>query len=380
MTFPMSSDAATPAALPPSFATRPRDGAERLLDDPAAPPHPSFAFHTVDVPSPMPEMPPGIPIPDSPAVPPEGDPPTPEPPITDPGKPAPMGDPAPGAAMLGRVHARRLREMYRSAGWPCCDAIEVDLLAAGMLERVRSALGHETLRVTDLGIAHIAGALVVNRGAMSAHEALVEQVAREMTRNGRIAWRGLSLRARVPVTTDDPGQAMAAVPAPGGLGLEPQTDLSTPPNDAVHGDSRRWRWCIARPDVFSIRNTSVEAYAQPIVHEVKVRRADLMADLRKPDKRAAYLDLGGECWYVLGNDARGRCIASPDEVPPECGVMVLEAGRLVVARAAVHRPLPRMPFPVWLALAKARPVAGFDEDAQSLLTDGPLGIEPLLPA
>ncbi|RYZ12377.1 MAG: hypothetical protein EOO24_03525 [Comamonadaceae bacterium] len=280
--------------------------------------------------------------------------------------------------MLGRVHARRLREMYRSAGWPCCDAIEVDLLAAGMLERVRSTLGHETLRVTDLGIAHIAGALVVNRGAMSAHEALVEQVAREMTRNGRIAWRGLSLRARVPVASDDP--ATAAAPVPGGLGLDPTPEPSTASHEAAQFDSRRWRWCIARPDVFSIRNTSVEAYAQPIVHEVKVRRADLMADLRKPDKRAAYLDLGGECWYVLGNDARGRCIASPDEVPLECGVMVLEGGRLVVARAAVHRPLPRMPFQVWLALAKARPVAGFDEDAQSLLTDGPLGIEPLLPA
>jgi ABC-type sulfate/molybdate transport systems ATPase subunit len=37
---------------------------------------------------------------------------------------------------------------------------------------------------------------------------------------------------------------------------------------------------MAKPDVFSIRNTSVEAYAEPLVHEVKVRRADLLADLR----------------------------------------------------------------------------------------------------
>jgi hypothetical protein len=275
------------------------------------------------------------PPPPPPVSPPEGDPPGSDPPVTEPGGTPPVADPPPGLLNLGRVHARRLREVYRSAGWPCCDPVEVDLLAAGLLERVRSAHGHETLRVTDRGIAHIAGTLVVNRSALSAHEALVTQVAREMMRNGRIAWRGLSLRARL-----EPLQA-------GG-----------PP-----------RWCIARPDVFSIRNTSVEAYAQPIVHEVKVNRADLLGDLKKPDKRAAYLDLGGECWYVLGHDARGRCIASPDELPPACGVLVQEGERLVVARAALHRPVERIPFAIWLALAKAAPVPGFDDEAQPWLTD-----------
>jgi hypothetical protein len=236
---------------------------------------------------------------------------------------------------LGRLHARRLREIHRSAGWPCGDAIEVDLLAAGLLERLRSLHGHETLRLTDAGIACLATALVVNRAALSRHEALVEQVAREMTRAGRLAWRGLSLRARL----------------------------------AADSEGEKARWCVARPDVFSIRNTSVEAYAQPIVHEVKVNRADLLSDLRKPDKRAAYLDLGGECWYVLGCDAKGRAIGEPDEIPAECGVLVAQQDRLVVARAAVHRPLPRMPFAVWMALAKAQPVAGFDEELQGLLTD-----------
>jgi hypothetical protein len=205
---------------------------------------------------------------------------------------------------------------------------------------VRSAFGHETLRVTDRGIAHIAGSLVVNRAALSAHEALVERVAREMKRGGRIAWRGLTLRARLPA------------PEEGG----------------------KPRWCIARPDVFSIRNTSIEAYAHPIVHEVKVSRADLLGDLRKSEKRAAYLDLGGECWYVLGRDARGRSIASPDEIPAGCGVLVLDnEDRLMVARPALHRPVERLPFAVWMALAKAQPVPGFDDEAQDMLVhlDGP---------
>lgn len=301
---------------------------DHVAAGPIGPPPPA-----PDVPIPMPPPPPVGP-------PPEGDPPPVEPPFTDPGFPPPVKEPPmqrAGTVPFGKLHARRLREIYRSAGWPSCDAIEVELLAGGFLERVRTSHGHETLRVTDAGIARIATTLTLNRAALSPHEALVERVAREMTRGGRIAWRGLGLRARLQ-PLEEGGKA---------------------------------RWCMARPDVFSIRNTSVEAYAHPIVHEVKVSRADLLGDLRKPDKRAAYLDLGGECWYVLGNDARGRCIASPDEIPPECGVLVLEGERLVVARAAVHRAFERIPFSVWMALAKAQPIAGFDDDAQDML--GELG-------
>lgn len=242
-------------------------------------------------------------------------------------------------AALGRVHLRRLREVYRSAGWPCCDAVEMELIAAGLLARVQSASGHETLRVSDAGIAWSAQALAAGRRVHSRHEALLQRVAREMMRAGRIVWRELSLRAQLPGATaqDKP------------------------------------RWCVARPDLFSIRNTSVEAYAQPIVHEIKVSRADLLADLRKGDKRAAYLDLGGECWYVLGRDARGRPIGAAEEIPPECGVLVEpESGeRFIVERAALSRFRERLPFHVWLALAKATPQPGFDEEAQAMLGEPP---------
>lgn len=243
------------------------------------------------------------------------------------------------APPLGKPHARRLREIYRSAGWPCQDPLEIDLLAAGMLQRVLAASGHETLRVTDAGVHWLAQTLARNRAALCAHESLVEQVAQEMCRSGRLAWRNLSLRAQVPTgDTDKP-----------------------------------LRWCIARPDVFSIRHTSVEAYLEPIVHEVKVRRADLLGDLRQQAKRAAYLDLGA-CWYVLGCDARGRPIGDASEVPAECGVMVLEQGRLQVARAAPRPVRNALPFGVWMALVKATPVAGLDEDAQGLLgEEGPAG-------
>ena len=86
---------------------------------------------------------------------------------------------APSAA-FGKTHARRLREVYRSAGWPCQDPLELELLAAGLLDRVRAPSGHESLRVTETGVQLIAGALAANRAAYSAHEALVARVAQEM--------------------------------------------------------------------------------------------------------------------------------------------------------------------------------------------------------
>jgi hypothetical protein len=219
------------------------------------------------------------------------------------------------------IHRRRLRAIWRSAGWPCQDMIEVELLAAGWLERVRSDSGHETLRVTDAGIAVLAETLQRNRGARDGHEALVERVARDMTRAGRIAWRGLSLRAKV-------------------------------------GDT----WTMAMPDVFSIRHTTVEDYLEPVVHEIKVRRADLLSDLKRETKRAAYLQLAGECWYVIADG-----IAEPGEIPCECGVLIAGEHTLDVARPAPKRTL-KLPFQAWMALARATPMDGWQlDDSQGFL-------------
>ena len=147
---------------------------------------------------------------------------------------------------LSRRHARRLRDIYRSAGWPCLDAMEVELLAAGYLE--------------------------------------------------------------------------------------------------------------------------------PVVHEIKVSRADLLGDLKTRDKRDSYLAVGGQCWYVLGCDGRGRPIAQANEIPEECGVILVESERLQVARNAPRRAAADLPFALWMALAKATPLAAIsslwgDEPSQSLLVE-----------
>jgi hypothetical protein len=219
------------------------------------------------------------------------------------------------AIVLKRIHSQRLREVYRSAGWPYQDVVEIDLLAAGLLERVISATGHPVVRVTDAGIQHLATATQGNRQARSAHETLVEKVVEAMLRDGRLVWTNLSLRAK--------------------LAGESETE-------------HRWKMC--QPDVFSIRNSSRQEYLEPIVHEIKVSRADLLGDLKRPDKRAAYLDVGGQCWYVLGCDRSGH-----NEIPVECGVMICENDKLEVMRMAPRKEAKNLPFLVWMALAKATP-------------------------
>lgn len=232
------------------------------------------------------------------------------------------------APALPRSHAKRLRELWRSAGWPCHDMIEAELLACGLLERVRDAAGRETLRLSDAGVDALAQCHRRNRRALGAHEALVERVALHMARAGRIVWRGLSLRAPVE-------------------------------------EAGTTRWQMAMPDVFSIRHTTVEDYLEPIVHEVKVSRADLLGDLRIASKRAAYLAIGGECWYVIREG-----IATPEEVPPECGVLVATASGFDVARPAPRRAM-RLPFAAWMALARATPCAGLLDDDQPWLAEAP---------
>ena len=221
---------------------------------------------------------------------------------------------------LKRTHAQRLREVYRSAGWPYQDAVEIELLAAGLLERTQHETGHVQVCVTDLGLAHLASATECHRQARSAHETLVDKVTEAMQREGRLVWKNLSLRAMLPG--------------------ESETDI---------------RWKICQPDVFSIRHSSREDYLEPMVHEIKVSRADLLGDIKRADKRNAYLNVGGQCWYVLGCDRSGHPIAKPNEIPIECGVMIFQNNQLEITRMAPKKMVNRLPFSVWMALAKSTP-------------------------
>ena len=245
-----------------------------------------------------------------------------------------------------RVHLTRLMAIWRSAGWPCRDAIELDLVAAGWATLSGAAGGHEVIRLTDAGVRLLADSRQRNRRSLSAHDRLAERVAEHLTAAGRIVWRELSLRAKVNVLGE---LAPVAIPR-AGAGLWPGDATDEGVLEQTQGKTS---WRMARPDVFSVRHTSVESYLQPMVHEVKVSRADLLSDLRHAAKRESYQWLSCEAYYVFPAG-----VAKPEEVPPEFGVWVLngtvESGTLDLVRPAKHAPC-KLPFAVWMALAKATP-------------------------
>ena len=127
----------------------------------------------------------------------------------------------------------------------------------------------------------------------------------------------------------------------------------------------RLRWVNAMPDVYSVRNTTVEDYLEPAVHEIKVSRADLLSELRRPAKAQAYLALSGQCWYVLRAG-----IAAVEEIPPAFGVLFAhelgEGWRFELGRPAPRRPM-KPDFGTWMALAKAAPEAPQLDEGQDLL-------------
>ena len=206
---------------------------------------------------------------------------------------------------LPRTHGRRLRQCYRSAGWPCLDTIEIDLLNAGLLERLRDHNGEERIRVTETGLRALGVGLQQNRKAFDAHETLVQRMAHNLASAGRMVYRGLMLRGRV-----DPG------------------------------------WQMCRPDVYSIRNTTLAAYASPVIHEIKVRRADLLSDLKNPNKRAAYCALSSSFFYVMPEG-----MADVDEIPEDCGVLYAGPSGFRIGRNSPLRAV-ELSIAEWMALAR----------------------------
>lgn len=266
-----------------------------------------------------------------------------------------------------RVHLTRLMSLWRSAGWPSRDPVEIDLIAAGWVSLHTSSSGHETLRLTEAGLQLLAAARQRNQRARSLHERLARRVATQLMAAGRLVWLELPLRAMVPLAPApaEPGAAEAAV-VPRTESWWPNEAAEAPADPATASAASQGKaWRLARPDVFSVRHTSVERYLQPMVHEVKVSRADLLSDLRHHAKRVAYQGLCSECHYVFPAG-----LAEPDELPSELGVWLLhgdvDSGRLEVLRPARHVAR-KLPFALWMALAQATPLRPEHAELQAQL-------------
>ena len=175
------------------------------------------------------------------------------------------------------------------------------------------------------------------------------------------SWRGLSLRGWVaePVAGTAPAGTTPT-------GTTPTADVGlADAGPAGSAPAAAGRWTVAMPDVYSIRHTSRADRVEPVVHEIKVQRADLLADLRRPAKGEAYRQMASECWYVLKAG-----IGSPSDIPEVYGVMQDgTAGVLEVLRPAPRRAM-KLPFAAWMALARAAPVAGHEDDPPQQLLGG----------
>ena len=221
---------------------------------------------------------------------------------------------------LTRNHLRRLRQYFRSSGWPCQDNIELDLLREGLVRREARAGTLESIVVTEAGIARLAMQLECNRRAYAEHDALIARVSRWLLGQRRLVFRNIALRARV--------------------------------DDA---------WALSKPDVFSVRHVTSSRRLHPAVHEVKVRRADLLGDLKKDTKRRGYQSYSQSFHYVI---AEG--IADASEIPEDCGVVVATSKSLCIVRPSPYRPA-ALTTAQWVALARAGAELGDDDDPQLAL-------------
>lgn len=217
--------------------------------------------------------------------------------------------------------------------------------------------GHETIRLTEAGIRVVADFRQRNQRSLSPHDQLAARVAENLIAAGRIVWREVSFRARIGGDVPKPVSEAAFI---SNIELWPDHHAiaqAPPPSNAS--------WRLARPDVFSVRRTTVEAYLQPMVHEIKISRADLLSDLRHLAKRESYQWLSCETYYVLPAG-----IAELVEIPEAFGIWLLngpiETGTLELARAARHAPC-MLPFAVWMTLATATPVQTECQSTQQAL-------------
>ncbi|ROO26255.1 hypothetical protein SAOR_11185 [Salinisphaera orenii MK-B5] len=222
-----------------------------------------------------------------------------------------------GRAGLPRRHAIRLRHYWRSLGWAHHDSIDIDLLARGLIREIADPRAASRFLLTEAGRAALAENMTRHRGARARHAEVVAGVARHLATTGRVVFTELAMRT-----------------------------------------AREGRWRVCRPDVFSVTRGLRADHLAPRVHEIKVRRADLLSELRA-DKTARYRELADECYLVL---AEG--IAEPEEIPTDYGVVVWRAEQgYTLARAAPRTPC-RLATRHWMAMAQATPVICDDASPQ----------------
>ena len=197
--------------------------------------------------------------------------------------------------VLTKKHYARLRQYWLAGSNGMSsfgDGIVLDLTAAGYLE-MRSSGSRLGLAITDTGIAELQAESEREKARRRPHHDLASRLSNWLRDQGRITWENIELL----VPKDEGGKQ------------------------------------AVRPDVFSLAATYNEARINPCVHEVKVSRADFLADVARPEKRAGYAKLAEVLYYA----APAGLIAAA-EVPDGCGLVVeVSEGMFKVEKRAKKR-------------------------------------------
>lgn len=89
---------------------------------------------------------------------------------------------------------------------------------------------------------------------------------------------------------------------------------------------------VWRIDAFAIRCWDSGIGHRRIAFEVKTSRSDFLAEMRKPSKRREALAISHQFFFVVP-----KGLVRPDEIPPECGLMVVDGDQRV--RIVKHAPV-----------------------------------------
>lgn len=193
-------------------------------------------------------------------------------------------------ANLTKQHYKRLRHYWKGRGGragSATDNIDLDLTAADLINRCESH-GVVYFEITKAGEKELAAEKECEIARRAPHHTLANRIAIWLQEQGRVTWENIELRV----------------------------DLEGAGRQAI------------RPDVFSMAATYNEKRINPCVHEVKISRADFLADLANPAKRLGYAKVAEVVYYAapLG-------MIQLVEVPPECGLLVeLEQGKFEIAK------------------------------------------------
>jgi hypothetical protein len=192
--------------------------------------------------------------------------------------------------VLMAAHNRRLRQLWgfgRHVHVGQLGGLELDLVIAGLIEV--ETIGRHTgpvVVVTSSGVQHLNAVRQARVVAQRPHHDLGSRLASSLRVRGFLTWENVQFQA------------------PSGQ--------------------------LVRPDVYACKPSLLARNAEPSIYEVKVSRADFLADVARPEKRGAYLQLAQAVYYCAPAD-----LISKRDLPDGCGLVEEQRdGSFVIAKRA----------------------------------------------